>query len=63
MTDIAELFRRDPLDLTDDDIEKIVEHYRKARAAFNLTSKPTRKTKPKVEVDPNAASVLKDLGL
>lgn len=34
MSDINELFNRDPLKLTDDDIDKIIEEYRKKRAQF-----------------------------
>lgn len=34
-TDINLLFNRDPLSLTDDDIDKIIMEYRKRRASFN----------------------------
>jgi hypothetical protein len=39
MTDIAELFTRDPEHLTRDDIDCIVEKYRAARAQFQLGQK------------------------
>lgn len=34
MSDMTELFMRDPLKLTDEDITKIISHYREARATF-----------------------------
>lgn len=39
MTDLAELFARDPLDLTDTDIDTIIEQMRAARAKFALDEK------------------------
>ena len=39
MTDIAELFARDPRQLTRDDISAIVAKYREAREAFILGAK------------------------
>lgn len=41
-TDINELFSRDPMDLTNEDIDEIILHYRKRRASFNST--PTTKS-------------------
>lgn len=35
MSDISELFSRDPLDLTDEDIDRIIAHYRESRHLFN----------------------------
>lgn len=35
MSDITELFNRDPLKLTNEDIDKIIAHYRENRKAFN----------------------------
>lgn len=47
MSDINELFRKDPLTLTREDLTDIVQHYRNARAQFNLGDKkagaPTKK--------------------
>lgn len=34
-TDINELFSRDPMSLSDQDIDKIIAEYRKRRASFN----------------------------
>jgi len=42
MSDITELFSRDPLKLTKDDRAKIIEEMRKKRALFNST--PTTKS-------------------
>lgn len=49
MTDIAELFARDPMSLTKEDISAIVEEYRKMRGQFNLGNKMAGSTKPKTE--------------
>jgi hypothetical protein len=49
MTDLAELFARDPLNLTDDDIRSIVEEMRKSRHAFNAGNAKAGSTKPKTE--------------
>lgn len=35
MSDITELFNRDPLSLTNEDIDKIIAHYRENRKSFN----------------------------
>lgn len=42
MSDINELFSRDPLDLTDDNIDEIIAHMRERRHLFNTT--PTSKS-------------------
>lgn len=34
MSDLAEIFERDPLDLTKVDLEKVVAYYREMRAKF-----------------------------
>lgn len=50
MSDLAELFNRDPLSLSTQDIDKIIEGFRAARANFNLTGKGAPKaTKEKVD--------------
>jgi len=60
MSDLSELFARDPVLLTDQDIDKIVERMRAAHVQFELGVKPPPKAaKPKAE-KPN---ILKDLGL
>jgi len=47
MTDITELFARDPLDLAKQDIETIVAKFRESRKAFNLGNNKAGSTKPK----------------
>ena len=51
---ITELFARDPLKYTKQDIDRLIAHYRKSREHFNRTGKAA-KTPEKVS--------LKDLGL
>lgn len=53
--DISELFRRDPLLLTRDDIEVMVKKLREARKNFVLSGKAAPKERKAVD--------LKDLGL
>ena len=49
MTDLATLFARDPLSLTQADITTIVEEMRKSRHAFNAGNMRAGSTKPKTE--------------
>jgi hypothetical protein len=49
MADVAELFARDPLSLTEDDLRMIVTEMRKSRHAFNLGNVKAGSTKPKTE--------------
>jgi hypothetical protein len=49
MTDIAELFARDPMELSKDDITAIVQEFRKNRGQYNLGAKSAGSTKPKTE--------------
>lgn len=49
MTDISELFSRNPLDLTREDINTIIEKMRGSRHAFNLGNKSAGSTKPLTE--------------
>lgn len=56
MSDIAELFARDPLDLTDQDLDTIIAKLRASRAAFNAGEKSAGSMKPKATkkaLDPN----------
>jgi hypothetical protein len=49
VTDITELMNRDPVDLTDEHIEQIIEEYRKKRHLFQSTpAGPKPKRAPKV---------------
>jgi len=45
MSDMAELFARDPLKHTRESIDEIIVYYRQARAAFNLGEKSAGSTK------------------
>lgn len=51
MSDLSELFSRDPAGLTREDLTKMVAAFRAARATFNLTgsAKPKKADKEKVE--------------
>lgn len=45
MSDLSDLFARDPLSLTTTDIDTIITRYREARAQFNLGEKSAGSTK------------------
>ncbi len=49
MPDIAELFARDPLSYSEQDLAHIVAEMRKSRGAFNLGNIKAGSTKPKTE--------------
>ena len=49
MTDLATLFSRDPLSLTQADIFLIVDEMRKSRHSFNAGNMRAGSTKPKTE--------------
>lgn len=49
MADIVELFARDPLSYTEDDLTVIITELRKSRASFNLGNVKAGSTKPKTE--------------
>ena len=67
MSDIAELFARDPLELSKQDIGEIVNYYRQKRAQFNLGDKTAGNTKKMKESTPkvkqSGEELLKGLGL
>jgi hypothetical protein len=47
MSDLAELFERDPLQLSDQDIDRIIADLRERRKTFNTTGKAAKpKAKP-----------------
>lgn len=64
MSDLSELFARDPLKLTNEDIESIIQHYRNARQQHLIgDAKAGKAPKPaKGEKQPLNLS-LDDLGL
>ena len=57
MSDLQELFSRDPLQLTRVDIEAIVVEMRKSRHAFNAGNASAGSTKPKTEKQKAIASL------
>lgn len=48
-TDIAELFARNPMDLTTENLDAIIDEMRKSRHAFNLGNAKAGSTKPPTE--------------
>lgn len=62
MSDLSELFDRDPLQLTDQDIAKIVARMREAQAQFELGVK-TPPVAPRPKKSKKTEDLLKDLGL
>lgn len=63
MSDIQELFARDPLKLTKTDISEIVEKYRASRHQFNLGNKMAGKTKPPSEKEKKILDLASTLDL
>lgn len=61
MTDISELFDRDPLNLSEQDIEAIVARMREAQAQYELGAKAPVAPKPRKST--KTENLLKDLGL
>lgn len=52
MSDLIELFSRDPLQHTDDDIREIIEGYRQSRHQFVGGDKSAGKVKRVAKIDP-----------
>lgn len=63
MTDLATLFSRDPLQLTDPDIRSIIEEMRKSRHAFNAGNAKAGSTKPKTEKQKAIATLADKLNI
>lgn len=63
MSDIAELFARDPLLLTRDDIRSIIEEMRKSRHAFNAGNAKAGSTKPKTEKQKQISALSEKLNI
>jgi len=61
MSDLSELFDRDPLHLSDQDIAQIIARMREAQAQYELGAKaaPAEKAKKSTKTE----NLLKDLGL
>jgi hypothetical protein len=62
-TDIAELFARNPLELTKDDISTIITEMRKSRHAFNAGNMKAGSTKPLSEKQQQIASLASKLDI
>ena len=60
-SDLSELFARDPLGLSDQDIETIILRIRQNQAQYELGAKAPKAEKP--AKTPKTLSLLKDLGL
>ena len=63
MSDIAELFSRDPLSLTNDDISLIITEMRKSRNNFNAGNMKAGNTKPKTEKQQQISTLSSKLGI
>ena len=63
MSDLATLFARDPLELTNEDIRSIIEEMRKSRHAFNAGNAKAGSTKPKTEKQKAIASLADKLNI
>lgn len=60
-TDLSELFARDPLSLSDQDIGRIITRMREAQAQYELGARAPVAQRPKKS--PKTNDLLKDLGL
>lgn len=63
MADIAELFARDPLSYSEQDLATIIEEMRKSRHAFNLGNVKAGSTKPKTEKQKSLEALAQDLDI
>lgn len=61
MSELSELFERDPLSYTDQDIRTIIARMRESQAQYELGAKAPVAPRPKKST--KAADLLKDLGL
>lgn len=62
-TDIAELFARDPLELSDKDIDQMVSKFREMRGQYALGNAMAGSTKPKTEKQKQAISLAEKLNI
>lgn len=63
MTDLAELFARDPLTLNREDFSAIVAELRSRRAQFTLGAQKAGSMKPKTEKQKATAALTESLGI
>lgn len=62
MTDISELFARDPLQLTDQDLDVIIKVQREARAQYLAGGRGSKSAGSKAKTAPGPKPTLEDLG-
>ena len=62
-SELAQLFEKDPLEMSKQDIEAIVKRMREARAAFELGLRAPVAERKTAKTKKSAADLLKDLGL
>jgi hypothetical protein len=62
MTDITELFARDPLDLSKADLATVVAKFRESRKAFNLGNSRAGSTKPPTAAQKKVSDLKDKLG-
>lgn len=62
-TDIAELFARDPLALSDQDIGRLVDKFREMRGQYNMGNAMAGSTKPKTAKQKTVADLASKLDL
>ncbi len=63
MTDIAELFARDPREMTRDDLTQIVGKLRESRKQFNMGNVKAGSTKPKSASQKKGEELIAKTGL
>lgn len=63
MTDLAELFARDPLLLSQQDLTSIIEEMRKSRHAFNAGNAKAGSTKSKTEKQKQVSDLASKLNI
>lgn len=63
MSDIHELFARDPLSLTDIEFEQIIARFRESRGQFTLGNRSAGKIKPPTAKQQATLDLAKDLKL
>lgn len=60
MSEISDLFARDPLGLTDQDLSKIIAHFRASRSAFMQAGTRAKPTAEPKEKKPKATAISLD---
>lgn len=62
MTDLSELFARDPLELTDQDLDLIIKEMREKRALYLKGGHGSKSVATKAKITPGNKPTLDDLG-